>query len=99
MTWIVLFLPLCSIGIFFIPSSWSPWAVGGVTLIAGMALSVIPIIKNILAIGFTLCWGFFGYTLMDAFGTSAGATWAVAVFLCLAGGGVNLSGMRWAEDI
>ena len=86
-------------GIFFIPSSWSPWAVGGVTLIAGMVLSMIPIIKNITAIGFTLCWGFFGYSLMDAFDASAGATWTVAIILCLSGGGVNLSGMRWAEDI
>jgi hypothetical protein len=38
-------------------------------------------------------------SIMDAFDASAGATWTVAIILCLAGGGVNLSGMRWAEDI
>jgi hypothetical protein len=83
----------------FIPSSWDPWVVGGVTLVGSMFLSFIPIIKNILAIALTLCWGFFGYSLMDIFDASEGAKWTVAIFLCLSGAGINLSGMRWTEDI
>ena len=83
----------------FIPSSWDPWVVGGVTFVFTIVLMVIPVIKNILAIGLTLGWGFFGYSLMKFFDASVGATWTVAIMLCLAGAGLNSSGMRWAEDV
>ena len=60
---------------------------------------LIPVIKNILAIGLTIGWGFFGYSLMESFDASVGATWTVAIILFLVGVGLNSSGMRWAEDV
>ena len=83
----------------FIPSSWSPWVVGGVVFIGSMIVSFIPMVGNLLAIGFTICWGLFGYSLMESFDAGDGAKWTVTVILGMVGGGLNLSGMRWSQDI
>ena len=83
----------------FIPSSWSPWVVGGVVFIGSMIVSFIPMVGNLLAIGFAICWGLFGYSLMESFDAGDGAKWTVTVILGMVGGGLNLSGMRWSQDI
>lgn len=74
--------------------SW--WVFGGVLL--GLIIGlVIPGVAIFVAIGFSIAWGFIGYAIGSWFSGQAAIVLAIIGFL--AGLGLHLSAIEWAQDI
>ena len=78
----------------FMYHSW--WVFGGVLL--GLIIGIIiPGVAIFVAIGFSIAWGFIGYTIGSMFSNEASIVLAIIGFL--AGLGLHLSGIEWAQDV